>query len=260
MFLPCPQCGAKNKMGTIFCRDCGARLDLKKADEELRRMQAPKHGGMREFKHTFHRIRQVCSLVALVVVVLILIGIFLSVPVRVGTTLDAAARTVTEQKFQEVLMPNASGRGAQLDYTFSSTEVTVLANHFLGLEETATRQDDPGFALRPEKLWVELLPSGYVRLVLQARTFKRLSVYNSLVGRFILKPDGCLIFATRSAKVGKVPMPGPLKQVVSDRFRALVEEDSLIATLGQRLDAINVGRDELVLTVKPPPRPARPKK
>jgi len=56
-------------------------------------------------------------------------------------------------------------------------------------------------------------------------------------------------------------MLGPLRQVVSDRFRALVIEEGLASTLAQRLDAIDVRGDELTLTVKPPPvRVQRPEK
>lgn len=243
----CPQCGAKNQLGALFCRSCGQKLDMANVEQQLEQQQHGLRGV--DWRRLGGILRTLIGLAALVFVVAVGIGLFLPVDTRVAPSISQDEQRGAFAKVEAILDRRPG------TYSFTAEEVTALANRLLGLGEYAEgeplgAEDDGGFALRPRVLHIDLLGSGYARMVLRSTTFKGISVYSTVIARFDVRA-GQVIFLPHSVYSGRVRMIGPLKGVILDRFMRLVEGDQLIESLRQRIDFIGVTRGEVEIDVEP---------
>jgi hypothetical protein len=235
-------------MGNLFCRSCGVRLDMKNVEEQLKR----RDHGVRALPigKVFKALRQLVGFALLILVVAVLFGLFLPVEGRMGSDLAAEQKNAALQRLTVLVNREMERGSAEMKYRFTAAEVTALANHLLGLDEPSGPAEAGG-VLVPENMTVELLGSGYVRLVLRSRTFKDLKVFSTLVGRFDVGEQG-VRFNVYSARMGRVPMPGPLKQVVVGRFTVLVYDDQFLNRVSSRITALEVSKDQVAVTVGAP--------
>jgi len=250
--IKCAQCGETNQLGAVFCRSCGVRLDMESVEQQLKQREKQVTKG--DVKRWFSLVRRLIALGLLAIVVLILVGLFMPARSRVAEQLDGTELAEAFRKIDAIRTHIPGQRVAEFKVTLSSKEVSAVTNRLIGLqawnetEAPAAGEEDVGAALAPEHITVELLASGYTRLVLRSRTFKNLKVYSVLVGRFMVRDDGVEFFL-HSAYAGKVRMIGPLKQTIVNRFAALIEGDRRIEMLRDRIDDLTVTRDEVELTV-----------
>ena len=239
----CKECGKKNRLGAIFCAECGTRLDLDETHKVLK--QREQSFTFEDFKHYLRVGRSLLSLGMLVFFVLVFVGIFLPVPMGRRSPLDSEEEKELYERFNRLMMEaSATHRGPVSEHEFSAPEVSALLNRLFGLHETDS--DDVGYALSPEKLSVRLFSSRYVRLTLQSRALKKIRIYSVLTGRFIRRGDE-MAFVPTSARVGKVPMPGPLKDIVVARFRPLVRELPQAEVLASSVEDVEVYEGQLVV-------------
>ncbi len=240
----CPQCGAKNEPGALFCRSCGKKLDMANLEQQLEDQQSGLRGV--DWKRIGRIVRRIVGLVLLLSIIGVGIGIFLPVDARVPASIPEREEQEAYAKLESILQSEVD------TYTFTSAEVTALANRLLGLGEAAAateNEEEGGFALKPQQLQIELLASGYVRMVLHSTTFKGMSVYSTVIGRFEVRAER-VDFLPHSAYCGKVRMIGPLKGVIQGRFTSLIEGDQLMEALRKRIDFVSVSRGEVDIDVE----------
>ena len=250
--ITCPSCGARNRIGTMFCADCGAKLDMEQAEIEIKKSQQGIHS--RGVKRSFRIVRTLISLALLAGLAYVLVGVFLPVPDLVSEAADGADNAVALTKLDAMLKGGVGPRNVDMAYTFTSVEATLIANRLLGLEagdgEAADAAErETGFTLIPSQLSVEFLASGFVRLVLCSHSYRDVKMYSVLIGRFEVGDDE-VRFVTRSARAGRIPTFGPVTDTIATRFAVLVADDPLLEALSKRIAEIVVDRDEITLTLK----------
>ncbi len=242
----CSKCGASNEMGNLFCRTCGERLDMQAVEDEIKRSQ--QGFSKARIKKAAGIGRKLMSLLLLLLFVAILVGLFIPAKLRVNEAdLSAADRDNALKKLTVLSTQAQQLRGVEIKYKFTSAELTLAANRLLGLDKPSA--DSEGGVLAPEHLSIELLGSGYVRLVLRSQAFKNVKVYSVLVGRFEMRNDKVL-FTPRSAYVGRVRLPGPAQKIVLDRYKALLEGEPLIPRLQQNIDDIEVRQNQVMIAIQ----------
>jgi hypothetical protein len=237
-------------MGNLFCRSCGVRLDMNQVEEQFRK----DHTGLgKENRKRIYKVaRKIISLVVLLLVLAVLAGLFLSVPIRVEGDLSSEGLAAAKMKYHSLRTKTPKRPGAELSYTFSSQEISALASQMAGLDGGEAAAEEGGaLALEPKALTLELLASGYVRAVLQSATIKNIKVYTTLIGRPEVS-EGKLQMRIYSAKIGRVPMVGPLKKIAVSRFAVLFDDQAGLQELCQRVDEIEVFADKATLTINAP--------
>lgn len=248
--IKCSHCGAKNQTGTIFCSSCGNRLDMEDVERQVIEGQKGIHAP--SVKKTVRIVRRVVSIALLLLVLYVLVGFFLPVPIRVEKEISGTTRSEAIQRFNTLVSRVPTVPGQEFKYRFSSEEATAVANWICDLGQSESdaddEEEDAGFLLAPERIYVELLSSGYVRCVLVSRVFKKMNVYSVATGRFEIA-DGRVRFRLYSAANGRIRMIGPLKGVVTGRYTALMQENAVLDKLRERIDDVDVEKDEAILTV-----------
>jgi hypothetical protein len=236
-------------MGNLFCRSCGVRLNMDQVEEQFRK----DHSGLgkENRKRIYKVIRKVVSLVLLLLVLAVLAGLFLSVPIRVEGGLSSEGLAAAKMKYHSLRTKTPKRPGSELSCTFSSNEVTALAGQMAGLDGKTDAEEGGALALEPKAITVELLASGYVRAVLQSETIKKIKVYTTLIGRPEVS-NGALQMRIYSAKIGRVPMVGPLKNIAVSRFAVLFENQAGLNELCQRIDEVEIAADKATLTIIAP--------
>lgn len=242
----CNECGTKNRLGAIFCRECGAKLDMEATDQQLREREGK--FTFNDFKRYFRIFQQVLALGLLALAVLVLIGLFLPAPMQPAPNFPERERKMITGRFSRVMAESRGNvREYKKEHEFSEQEVAMLANWLCGLEESDP--EDVGYALSPQELSVRLLGTQYVRLVLRSKAFKKVNIYSTMIGRFVEREDGYR-FVPVSGKIGKVGMPGPLKRIVIDRFKPLFLEVEQLSMLSESLESVQVFEGQIVVSVK----------
>lgn len=256
--IRCDNCGSDNRVGAIFCKTCGKRLNLDDAQTQIEDAQRRER---RSPKRILAIVRKIVMFVALLLVALVLIGIFLGAPMQYSQPVPQNTQQSAQTKFEK--FTDREFR-AQTDpqVIFSSAEATALLNGLANLRdvkqdaESAEGDDEKtengeksGLALRPDMISVEFLASGYVRLVLRSKTFKGIKIYSSLIGRFDASEE-MVEFLVQSGKVGKVPMPGPLTDIVVSRFEAAFGSRATFSKMRQAVDYVEVNDGEAVVHLK----------
>lgn len=244
--IVCNQCGTANRLGVIFCKQCGAKLDMESTQQQLK--ERKEHFNWDDFKHYFGIFRRILGLLLLVAVVLVLVGLFLPAPMPAKPVLEPAEKSELAGRFNRMLAECAGqAKGFEKEHAFTQQELTYLGNQLLGLDKTDNKE--VGFALAPEEFSMILLSSQHVKMVLRSRAMKKASIYSTLVGRFIERTDG-YHFVPTSAKIGKVSMVGPLKGIVVERYRPLFADISQLPVVAGSAEAIEVYHGGLVIKVR----------
>lgn len=261
--IRCDNCGSDNRVGAIFCKTCGKRLNLDDAQTQIEDAQRRER---RSPKRIFAIVRKVVMFAALVFVVLVLVGIFLGAPMKHSQPVPQSTQQSAQNKFKKFTDREFRSQ-TDPQVVFSSAEATAVLNGLANLrdvkqdaesaEEDEEKTDSgaqesneqSGFALRPDMISVEFLASGYVRLVLRSKTFKGIRIYSSLIGRFDASGE-MVQFLVQSGKVGKVPMPGPLTDIVVSRIEAAFGSRATFSKMRQAVDYVEINDDEAVVHLK----------
>ncbi|NOY80428.1 MAG: zinc ribbon domain-containing protein [Kiritimatiellaeota bacterium] len=245
--IHCQECGADNMVGAIFCRSCGAKLNLNEIRPET---EMKKQASVTKNLKTV--VGRIVALVVLVALGGILAGLLLPAPGSVVGQLDDREMQRAVARARQMF---ATRR--QRAFTFSSEEITALANKLFRLDgetgataEGEAEQESGGAGLRPEHLSIQLLSSGYVKIVLRSRFMGKLPIYCTLLGNFEAKEDGGVGFELFSAAMGKLSLPGPLQDTVLARFQALLATEPKLQNFIARIVLIDVEEDKVTLTVK----------
>jgi len=246
--INCQECGADNMVGAIFCRSCGAKLDLDEIRPETE---------MKKEASVAKNLKTIAGRIVVLVVFLILAGVL------AGLLLPAPGAVQGELNDQETQKAVARARQMfatrrQRAFTFSSEEITLLANKLFRLDTGSADTDQGGdgaakkskAGLMPEHLSIQLLGSGYVKMVLRSRAFGKLPIYSTLLGNFEAKEDGGVSFEAFSTAMGKLSLPGPLQDVVLKRFQSVLAVEPKLKNFAAHVVLVDVEDDKVTLTVK----------
>lgn len=234
----CPKCDAENLMGALFCRTCGARLNL----NEMRPKTA-KASGFRGVARVVVIVWRLAIVAALLGVVGVLVAMFLEPARRAIPALDDTEKSNTAKLYAALFLPLRTPK----DFTFTSAQLTELANDKLGLTGTAA---DAGMALAPEHIEIDCLASGYLRVVLRSRLMGKVAVFSTLI--VAIEADETEGVKCRVARVraGRLSLPDSARAFIADRVVPLFEDNRELAYIRNNIAQLEVGDGQLTFKFK----------
>jgi len=120
MLIKCPKCGAENPVGPLFCKDCGAKIDVKMIDQAISQIQYNRESDAK--RAVFFK------LVGIIILILVLIMIYLIVD-PIGTKIENIQLTKEEIK-TAVDEYSAMGIGKRENFTFTQKEFNYIADRY----------------------------------------------------------------------------------------------------------------------------------
>lgn len=217
----CDQCGTDNRLGTLFCRECGTRLDLTKV----------KGPGSRSAGNPASWLARIIRLV-ITLSLLVTLGL-LCWPAEPGGDAPAAAgNTVLPRKVNA--LRHAAQRGNAVTEEISEAEINGYLNARLVKAGAGT-----GWQLRLREVRVDIKPEG-IRVWMRS-DLGPLPVTYTAITRMERAADRRHAFFADQVMIGHLPMVGPL------RDRTLNQMIGVFSVLGEELRFLNdVGRTRLL--------------
>jgi len=231
--VPCQQCGADNMLGAIFCRNCGTRLNLDNIrPKTINQTKRP------VFANAAGLVWRLLVVVLLAGACGVLVALFLTPPHGFQpAAADEKAQDVARRQVDAI----RKGRGP---FAFDAGQLTTLANAGFGLDKPGAAG---GGSLRPERVAVDLLASGYLRLTLKSTLAGQLPVYTVVVGKPVADGRG-LTFQVVAVRMGRVTLPESMRGVALQRFMPLLAGCKDLQELLPRLAACEVRDNRLWVT------------
>jgi len=233
--INCPKCGADNMIGAIFCRTCGEKLNLKDLSPDV--FDAPPVPAS-------VRIAQMVQRIVILVVVVALVGLigglFWPVAMPVSPSLDEQAMRVAQNKYQALQSPQPR-TPAQIP--FSAAEATAVVNRALNLPSSA------GGNKKPQAISIEFMDSGTCRLRLKSLVFGQLPMVTTLTVRPTVPSPGTVQMQVLKASIGKLPLPGGLRQQGIAQFTAL-NPASIMANARSHVKEASIVSGNCTITIK----------
>ena len=127
MMIKCQKCGFENQMGSIFCRDCGEKLDMDAIDPNKLQKDVNKEKNLKRAK------KRIKSLISAGITLLV-VGAFIFVILYSRRDVDDKfkAKDSSEKKFNAVLRGNTVGRVTftypEINYMFRDNIVQSIYN------------------------------------------------------------------------------------------------------------------------------------
>ncbi|MBN1865434.1 MAG: zinc ribbon domain-containing protein [Victivallales bacterium] len=205
MMIKCDECGHDNQLGAIFCRECGAKLDVETIRPQVRDKSGPGMLGI---------IRKVIS--GLILLVLLYVLGMMFYPESPGyKPLAEAQETKVKEKFQ-ALLNRIDGRYGEDKYVFTPDEVTYLYSK----ELTEKTVGDAGtYAI--ENMYFSVDSKNFIHIMMQSKLAGKLPVTFAVKG--VLLEDSTQ-FRVVNAKMGHLSMPKFLRDKVSEKFTPGIDE------------------------------------
>ena len=219
MLLKCNECGHENQLGSIFCRECGIKLDVENMRPEVK-----------DGKSSFS-IKEMLKNIFAIAVILGLVGVaglicYPETPSFSELTKDEQQKTDT--KFQN-LINKIDGEPAEDTYVFSPDEATYLYNNKL-----TEKVEDASGGYVFEKMTISLNAYDNIVLTAEAKLFGSIPTSFTIEGELLdEKPELNIL----NAKMGHLSMPSFLQQKVITKFTPVLDAGAIqkILTATQKL-------------------------
>lgn len=243
--IRCPKCDAENQIGSIFCRSCGERLNL----DELRPEEIAKHSRQSGVKTAALIAGRAVKLVILLALILSLVGLFVP-PRQAMGDYEGGREKYRSARMKVAALRRGAGRGTR--FALSAAEINALAD-----AEGGFADEEFGISTGQEQVREDILASvgvhvwprsgGYVKCVLKSTLLKRIPLYSTVVFKLQTGEAG-LVARVTSARVGRVPMPGPAKQLPLARFEAIFPDVAeLYAEMAPSIEEIETSAEQVVI-------------
>lgn len=234
MLIKCPQCNHDNQLGAIFCRSCGAKLDV----ETIR----PKVIDHRSSDwDLFGIIRRLVSLAVLAGLIGVLVMMFMPSPEYAklaGEDQVEAAKI----KFDELTRRLDGGFGKDV-YVFSPQEATFLYNDkFIAAPGAGAN------AYNIESLTFHLDHQGYTHLRLGTKLGGSIPATFEIKG-FLKDGEEGLGLTVTKAKMGRMGMPSVVNRKILEKFMPGLDGEGVQRILAATA-RIEVQDGQYVLTLK----------
>ncbi len=218
MNIRCPDCNAENQLGAIFCRECGAKLDVEKFKPQVR--DSANLGGL------FGFIRKIIGLILFFGAIAVL-GLMFWPGDAAVPALDEKNEKAADAKFVK-LKNRLANRFGESTFVFSPAEISYIFDKHL-VERTEDGEIVPQYLI--QSMAVEITPSKLVRATIRTKffgssvpvTFEILGVLNQ-----VDDPEKGAIpvtFKITETKMGHMKVPGFLSEKVVEKFRPLIQDD-----------------------------------
>lgn len=243
--MQCPNCGTGNRLGAIFCRSCGTKLEF----DEITSETFEKVTGVVP-KDKADRRRQIRSIIVnvlrLAFLGVIVYGLYLALQRPEVSRPETKGQLATQFRTmaKEMMMAVDKKR------TVTQTTTEVALNSYLASRVAAIETKGRGFRLVDS--WVGIEDSGRVEWVIEVKLFGRLMrlQYFGTVkvedDRVTFTPKG--FFAVR---MGELPLPTPFMKLWSKRlWRSILDADRNEEFLAAISDLKFEG-DDITVTVSP---------
>lgn len=230
LLMRCAKCGEMNRLPTVHCKKCGAKLDFEAAERAM--VKADHRGGGDLFRNGV----RLALIAILLVVVLLLIW-----PGRMARTTGEEI-DARRYRMKTELLIDALNRGVPEIQTIDERDVNA---HLAGVVAT---QPAPKGGLSPvvEDVAVRF-SDGRAEVFLAVRRGPL-----TLTGHFEAKPDGSRMVVT-GAKAGHLPLPGLLGRLYAKTaggvFRQMRGESRIL----RNLEKVAVSAGSIELTTRSGP-------
>lgn len=234
--IQCPKCGEENLINAIFCRSCGARLNLDELEPDT--ILQEKNAKGKRIAELTGRILGVVLVVGLVVIVG---GSFIPVSADASLELSDAQTKALRVKLRR-LQRAPGGR----EFTFDSAEATAIAREIAGLNP-----DEEGEAegtIAPRDVQVELRGQDYFKVYVPSRLFGKIPLTLSVLLRVDDAEQGIGV-DVMSASSGWIPWPGPLQPFIVERIEPLFRESNTLKALRRRVGTVNIASQTATVAI-----------
>lgn len=230
--MMCPKCNTENRLGAIFCRSCGDKLQIE--DVNIGNFEEKTGVKLKEGV----KIGKIIRNAAIIVVVLALAGsIFLMTRVptfdKIKTSDDALKKYKTTAQWIEWFKKN------NYSYQMDITEAELNAHIADSIE--SIKKGPVEF----KEITIDLLSGNRVQAWFSGK-LKNFEIVFSVAGMVNLK-DNKLDFSIESAKIGKLPLPGFLSGKVFANMLTLSGDDQKLLNSA---DAIIISDDKVTVKIK----------
>jgi hypothetical protein len=220
--MQCPQCGTANRLGAIFCRSCGAKLELDSVTSQtFEKITGVVPKDKADAKKRTKRI--IVNVIRLVILVLIVFGVYLALQipdVEKPETTDKDLANLKATRSELVAAAGGNAR-AQDQLKISEKEINAYIQERLGATDLGKS------TFRLVDTWVLFDKDGEVIWVIDAKLFGRplrfqyLGKVEMAGGKVTFKKKGLF-----TGRLGKLPYPTILIDTTTKRLLdSLLESD-----------------------------------
>lgn len=220
MNIKCPECGNDNQLGAIFCRNCGAKLDI----ETIRPVvKDNKVGG--GFAGLAQRL---VTIVILLAVVGVLLGLFLPFGLKPYAPASDEVSSAATAKYDALILRVNSGRG-NAQHTFTPAELCAVANSVFLKKDSS----NSGAGYQIEDILIDVTSGGELVVGVDTKLYGKVPARFELVGKPTVTEGEAGVapvvgFEIASASMGHVSMPiDVLKAKLAEKFATLLQGDDI---------------------------------
>jgi hypothetical protein len=244
--MQCPQCQTSNRLGAIFCRSCGAKLEIDSITSQTFE-QATGVVPQDKIKAKKRVRRIIVNSLRLVFLAAVVFGVYLALQrpaVEQPETRDEYAKAFTERRDK---LLNALERQNKVENVEFST---IGVNSSLARMMAATENKGKTFQLVDS--WAVFGEDGQVTWVIDAKLFGRLLRFQYMgtaevkEGKLVFTPEGLF-----SGKLGQLPYPTYFMKTMTKRLWDSILEDGGGANkkLLGAISALKFEKDKVIITV-----------
>ncbi|HPN84380.1 MAG TPA: zinc ribbon domain-containing protein [Victivallales bacterium] len=219
MLIKCPKCSFENQLGSIFCRNCGEKLNI----DSVRPKVADKATGF----NFIGLLRNLLGLLIFVGIVGIIAAMFMPVDASLYQEPSSSDQEAAKTKIKNLINRVEEEMGDN-KFVFSPAEATFAYNDtFLAKTEGET-----GAAYAFEKISFGIDPQGFVHILLSSKLGGKVPTKFELKGILVNPAEGetgMVSFKVSECKMGKMPI-----KFVEDK----IIEKFIPALSGGKLDKI----------------------
>lgn len=212
MIIKCPECSHENQLGAIFCRNCGAKLEIDKMAPEVKDRSGP---------GVFKIIRR--TIISLVVLVLIglLAGVFIPRSAPAYGAFGEEEMKNLKKKCDE-LFKYVEGKGKRRTYVFTPKEATLAFNNYLLPEGKLG-------SLPVSAICFEQMQTGETRIIVSKKIGGLLPVRYEVTGTPTISESEEKGLELVPVKVGMgiLPIPAALTGSIVSQFYSLTSAPEL---------------------------------
>ena len=230
MLIKCHECGHDNQLGSIFCRECGKKLDVENFRPEVEKKATG---------NIFAVIRRIIGGIILLVLIYIM-GTMFYPESPTNSVLSEEQQSKATAKFK-ALVARIDGSYGEDKFFFTPDEVTYLFN----TKMTEKAEGDAGtYAI--ENMYFTVDANDYVYLMVQTKLAGKLPVSFALKG--MLMEDSTQMRVLK-AKMGHFSVPGFVKKKVVEKFTPATDE-GVVAKIINGAKDFRIENGEFVVDLK----------
>ena len=215
MNIKCPECGNENQLGAIFCRNCGAKLDIESIRPTVKDNKIG--GGMAGL------VQRLITILILIAVLGLIAALFLPFGLKPYTPASEDAAKAAGTKMDILNLKLDGGRGPA-QHGFTTSEAMALFNStFL------QKSEDAAAGYQVENVLLDVTSSSELVVGIDTKLFGKVPVRFELVGKptVVAGENGVapvVGFDITSASMGHVTMPVDLlKSRIAEKFVVLTQ-------------------------------------